>query len=237
MSLREQQMAARRTRILDNAERVIRKIGGIDFSMRSLAAAAETSPATPYNLFGSKEGLLYALLSRSLDEITRRGLAFKSRDPLEQILEAADNAVDIFLDDPNFLRPLYQFLLGVIHPVYRPRFIERSLGYWRTALDSAAAAGLLSADFDRNTLAHALMAHFMGVLEFWIHEDVDDAGFRAHVGYGTALQLWPLAHGTRLPKLLRKLRAAQQSIRYSTSVAAALSVAAPIQLSTRRSRG
>lgn len=60
MTLREKQMAARRKRILDTAERIIRDAGATDFSMRALAAAAETAPATPYNLFESKEGLLYA---------------------------------------------------------------------------------------------------------------------------------------------------------------------------------
>ncbi len=231
MSLREKQVAERRARILDSAERVIRETGGIEFSMRSLAATAETSPATPYNLFGSKEGLLYALLSRSLDDIMQRGLAFKSRDPLDQIIEAADNAVDIFVDDPGFLRPLYQFLLGVIHPVYRPQFIERSLGYWRAALRGAETAGLLSAVFDRNTLAHALMAHFMGVLDFWIHADITDGGFRAYVAYGTALQLWPLAANERLAKLRRQLQVAQRHITHSTRAAPA-AVATTLKLAS-----
>jgi AcrR family transcriptional regulator len=66
-NLREKQVAERRERILRTAESLIRKTGGTEFTMRSLAAAAEVSPVTPYNLFESKEGLLYSLLSRSLD--------------------------------------------------------------------------------------------------------------------------------------------------------------------------
>ena len=228
MSLREKQMAERRARILDAAERVIRETGGIEFSMRSLAASAETSPATPYNLFGSKEGLLYALLSRSLDEITQRGLAFQADDAIDQILEAADNAVDIFLDDPNFLRPLYQFLLGVIHPVYRPQFIERSLGYWRAALSRAENTGLLCDPLDIDALAHSLMAQFMGVLDFWIHEDVTDAGFRAYVTYGTALQLWPVAQGDRIEKLRQALLAARLSLSAAHNTPSLLPI--PLQL-------
>jgi AcrR family transcriptional regulator len=37
-----------------------------DFSMLTLAGRAEVSPATPYNLFGSKPQLLSALFNRSL---------------------------------------------------------------------------------------------------------------------------------------------------------------------------
>ena len=86
MSLRARQIDARRHRILDAAALLIRQTGGTDFSMRSLAEAAETAPATPYNLFTSKDGLLYALLSRSLDDITHQGLALSARDPLDQAL-------------------------------------------------------------------------------------------------------------------------------------------------------
>lgn len=210
MSLRAKQMDARRNRILDAAALLIRQTGGTDFSMRTLAEAAETSPATPYNLFTSKEGLLYALLSRSLDEITQRGLAFSSADPLDCALEAAVNAVDIFLRDPGYMRPLYQFLLGVVDPIHRPMFIERSLAYWGAALAAAEAAQLLSKDFDRDSLVYALMAHFMGVLEFWIHDDIDADGFRARVVYGTVLLLLPLAGDSRQPRLLRRLREAKR---------------------------
>jgi len=205
MSLRSRQLDARRHRILDAAALLIRQTGGTDFSMRSLAEAAETSPATPYNLFTSKEGLLYALLSRSLDEITDQGLDFSAHDPLERALEAAMKAADIFLRDPGFMRPLYQFLLGVVDPIHRPRFIERSLGYWRAALASAEAGHLLDGTVDRQSLEYALMAQFMGVLDFWIHDDIDADGFRARVLTGTVLLLLPLADEAQRTRLLRRL--------------------------------
>lgn len=211
MSLRARQLDARRHRILDAAALLIRQTGGTDFSMRSLAEAAETSPATPYNLFTSKDGLLYALLSRSLDEITARGLDFKARDPLERALEAALGAADIFLGDPGFMRPLYQFLLGVVDPIHRPKFIERSLAYWRSALASAEAEHLLDGAVARETLEYALMAQFMGVLDFWIHDDIDADGFRSRVLNGTVLLLLPLANETQRTRLLRRLTAPAKS--------------------------
>ena len=205
MSLRARQLDARRHRILDAAALLIRQTGGTDFSMRSLAEAAETSPATPYNLFTSKEGLLYALLSRSLDEITDQGLDFSAEDPLERALEAAMKAADIFLRDPGFMRPLYQFLLGVVDPIHRPRFIERSLAYWRAALASAEAGHLLDGAVNRQSLEYALMAQFMGVLDFWIHDDIDADGFRTRVLTGTVLLLLPLADQSQRSGLIRRL--------------------------------
>ena len=112
MTVREKQVAARRGRILDAAGALIRATGGTDFTMLEVAERAEVSPATPYNLFASKNGLLYALLDRSLDEVLRGAMTFSAASPLEHPLEAADIAADLFARDPVFYRPLFLVLLG-----------------------------------------------------------------------------------------------------------------------------
>ncbi|MFA7584572.1 MAG: TetR/AcrR family transcriptional regulator [Novosphingobium sp.] len=177
-------MIERRHRILDAAERLIRKTGGTDFSVRTLASVAEVAPATPFNLFSSKEGLLYALLSRSLDTIISEGLKFKSVNQLFHIVEAATNAVDMFARDPEFMRPLYRVLLGVSDDVHRPRFMERSIGYWKTAVATIPDQKLLSTERQRNFLTAAIQAQFLGLLEFWVHQEFDDDTFRQHSVYG-----------------------------------------------------
>jgi AcrR family transcriptional regulator len=209
VNLREKQTAERRRRILDSAARLIRKTGGTDFPMLALAAKAEVSPATPYNLFGSKAGVLYALLNRSLDHITREALTFASVDPFEQVLEAAGIAADLFARDPGFFRPLFQFLLGVRDVVHRPRFMDRSLEYWRHALLAAVEGGLLPPEADREELARELLIHFAGVLELWIHKELDEEAFRAQILYGTTLLLLGLARGDahrRLRKTLKTIK-------------------------------
>ncbi len=67
-------MADRRRRILDAAEGLIRQTGGTNFSLLTLADKAEVSPATPYNFFGSKARLLFALFNRSLAELPVKDL-------------------------------------------------------------------------------------------------------------------------------------------------------------------
>lgn len=210
MSLRARQVDQRKHRILDAAGLLIRDTGGTDFSMRRLAEVAEISPATPYNLFGSKEALLYALLARSLDEIAATGLAFDSHDPLDRALEAAEKAAGMFVGDPDYMRPLYRYLLGVPDGVHRPRFIARSLAYWRKCFAVDEAGGLFDGDFDIDSLVYALMAHFMGVLEFWIQDDVDAEGFRQRVTSGTVLLLLPFASEAARARLRKRLRAAKR---------------------------
>jgi len=198
-------MAARRGRILDAAAVLIRETGGTDFTMVSVADKAEVSPATPYNLFGSKNGVLYALLNRSLDEVFAGAVRFTA-SPLEHPVEAGDIAADLFARDPVFYRPLFLVLLGVRDEIHRPRFMERSLDYWKHALEGVGGA------LDADDLARALLVHFAGVLELWIHGDLDEAGFRAQISYGTALHMLGFASGTDRARLLRRIKDAQRRL-------------------------
>ena len=186
MSLREKQKNERRQRILDAAEKLIRASANSDFAMRQLAVEAEVSPATPFNLFGSKEGLLYALLARSLDRIMSVGLRFRGDDAARHVLQAGENAVMMFLNDPDLLRPLYQVLLSVSHPEHRPEFMARTFAYWHAAARTVPTAGPADA-LVTDAVAGALMAHFIGLLELWVHRDLDDAAFLARTEAGIIL--------------------------------------------------
>jgi AcrR family transcriptional regulator len=219
-SLRERQAAERKARILDAAARLVRQRRGTDFSMVALAETAEVSPTTPYNLFGSKAGVLYALLNRSLDELTSELLTFSTDDPIEHVLEAAGVAADLFARDPGFFRPLFQFLLGVRDDVDRPRFMDRSLEYWKHALHAADERGLLPEELDREELARQLLVHFAGVLELWVHEELDDAGFRTQIAYGTALLLTNVADRRSRARLRETLRALKRELPQPVSFAA-----------------
>ncbi len=196
MKLREKQTLARRKRILDTAERLIRKTQGTDFSVRRLASLSEVSPTTPYNLFGSKEGLLYALLDRTIDYVTsEEGSKFQPDNPALTIIAATSNAVDMFATDPDFLKPLYKVLLGVNDPVHRPLFMRRSLSYWRSAVKFLPRSRFLRTDAQRDMLAHAAETHFLGLLEYWVHGEVDVEGLHSHAMYGTLLMISGVVEG------------------------------------------
>ena len=158
MSLREKQTLTKRNQILDSAEALIRQAGNTDFSMRALAAAAEVAPATPYNFFGSKEGLLFELLSRSLEAFMKSALISNKTDPLEQVLDCADKAVTILTNDPVFLRPLYQVMLGLSDPAHHPAFIKEVFVFYRRALNPVMAHKLLTDEQEREHLACAMMS-------------------------------------------------------------------------------
>jgi AcrR family transcriptional regulator len=213
MGLRERQTRKRREQILDAARRLIRATGGIDFPMRRLAEEAEVSLVTPYNLFGSKSGVMYALLSDSLERLDREVDVRPSAKPVDAVLELAGIAADIYASDAAFYRPLIQFLLGVPDPQHRPRSVEQSLERWMRTVDAAVAGGLLAATVDRDLVARQLLITFVGVLEFWIQGDLDDDAFRAQSLYGSTLVVLALASPAARPRLLERLKAIEKRLK------------------------
>lgn len=222
MTLREKQTADRRRRILDAAEELLRDTGGADFSMLALANRAEVSPATPYNIFGSKAQLLFALFNRSLAELPVKNLTTSIKDPLDRLLETTEVVSTHLANRADFFRPLYRAQVGVLDDIHRPEFVQHHLQRWKRALADIERADLLSPGVTADRLARQLMIHFAGTVELWAHHELDGAGFAAEAVFGTVLLLL----GSTIPEvrlhLLRRLKAAQRCLqaRLATSRAA-----------------
>jgi AcrR family transcriptional regulator len=212
MGLREKQATQRRDRILAAARKLIRRTGGTGFSMRALADEAEVSLATPYNLFGSKAGVLYALLNVSLENLDRATVTFSSTTPVERVLEVAGIAADVYARDAAFYRPLMQFLLGARDVEHRPRFIEQSLRRWTRTVQAAVRHGLLSSSVDVDLLARQLMINFIGVLDLWINEELDEEGCRAQSLYGSTLLVLASASAAVRPTLIERLKVIERCL-------------------------
>lgn len=204
---REQRKEGRRDAIILAAEALIRETGSTDFSVGMLAIKAGVSVATLYNLIGSKGTVLYVLLNRTMDLLDT--LVIPSRgtgDPFAQALDAADVVAAVFVGDPDFLRPLYRFLLGVIEPVHRPALMNRALAYWESRLRSLAQAGLLPEGIGLTDLAREYQIYFAGALDLWVQGELSDPQFRAQIHYGCVLRLLALGDAAAQPRLLEELR-------------------------------
>jgi AcrR family transcriptional regulator len=212
MTLREKHKNERRERILDAARRLIRATGGTEFSMRRLAEEAEVSLVTPYNLFASKSGVLYALLNDSLERLDHVTDTEPSSKPVDGVLELAGIAADIYVRDAEFYRPLMQFVLGVRDLEHRPRLLEQSLRRWTRTVQAAVRGGLLSAAVDEDLLARQLLITFIGALELWVHEDVDEDAFRAQSLYGSTQLVLANASESARPRLVKRLRAIERRL-------------------------
>lgn len=206
LSPREQAKQDRRDRILSAAEALILEAGNTDFSMSALAHRATVSVPTPYNLLGSKSEILYALLDRSLNPIfARRAASKSSRQPFMGVLSAARFGVEAFVARRDLYQPLYRFLLGVPDSVSRPRFIEKARSYWDSPLQLLLEQGYLPGERTKQQLARLIFTQFIGALELWIQNDLDDDQFSAHIEVGVATALLGYANGDEHRRVLIRL--------------------------------
>lgn len=188
-SRREAGKAERRARITQAARDLLRETGAADLSMRTLAERAGVSPATPYNLFGSKRAILVSVL----DDIRGFGRGFATsaaRPPFERILNAVALAVGYYEKDPEFYRVLWKTILGSDAPDDRSAiFNPRRDAFWTQLLQDAAEAGLLRAGLGLTGLRRALDASFRGTMLDWTLGELPTQELQRAVGFAYVLTL------------------------------------------------
>ena len=107
LSRRESNVAARRQRILESARTLLAGSGQDGLSMRKLAREADLSVTTLYNLVGSREDILRALIEDSAErfELTVTTPAFVGNS-LARTVQAFEGVVRYMVDDAAVLKPL-----------------------------------------------------------------------------------------------------------------------------------
>ncbi|MGA5542441.1 TetR/AcrR family transcriptional regulator [Mycobacterium sp. NPDC051198] len=153
--------ALQRTRahVLDAARDFVDQHGVEQLSMRRLADEAGVSVRTLYNHFGDKEGLLAALVQRSLDSMDVAVHQLSATDPIERIWEAITLSIDkVVADIPK----------AVVRAVLMDdRLLDQVNLRWSgwdlivTEIKAATRRGALRDDIDPDILAdHAAMVMF-----------------------------------------------------------------------------
>jgi AcrR family transcriptional regulator len=88
-----------RRHVLDGAREFVEQHGVDQLTMRRLAEEAGVSVRTLYNHFGDKDGLLTALIQRSLDSVDDAVHHLSSVDPIERIWEAIALSINQIVAD------------------------------------------------------------------------------------------------------------------------------------------
>ena len=113
--------------------------------------------------------------------------------------------MDVFVENPKQLRPLYRFLLGVVDPKSRPEFLQRSHGYWLISLEAAISEKWMS-ETEADSVSSGLLAYILGALDLWVHRDITDNGFKDHMVQGVLLHMLPFVSAKSLPALRARLK-------------------------------
>ncbi|MCY3933109.1 MAG: TetR/AcrR family transcriptional regulator [Acidobacteria bacterium] len=173
MGRREANVAARRQRILESARSLLQEAGPEGLSMRKLARQAGLSVTTLYNLLGSREQILQALIKDSVQRLEEPAPdARATRDPLRRAVRAMEGILQYVIDNGDLLRPLI--------------VADFRTGSWsRLAQQDEAAHFKSSKEAVRAAITEALhngqLRNVVG-LEF--------LEVQLHVGWELALDLW-----------------------------------------------
>jgi len=204
--LREIQKTARKQQILDAARRLIRKEGFPRMSMRELAKEAGVSLVTPYNLFGSKAQVLYALLESIFVPIENAFDELDLRDPIDAMYALARLSVQEYARDPAFYRSLLMAMVTTGESLPVPRMVQRYTTYWQRGLDAGIAQGFFQPHRRPDLVARQIHVHYRGIMELWLEGGIDLEGFETQLLYGLSLCLLAVATEKGRPRLLRRLR-------------------------------
>lgn len=188
---REEGKEERRRRIVDAARALIRETGDAGLSMRAIAARANVSLATPYNLFGSKRGIVMAVLEDAR-EFQERFAALKDLSAVERIFMAVRITLAYHVQDPEFYRTLWAALLdtrGGDPELWAELITPRSSLFWRGLLEEALADGAIADDIDMDLLQATLNGRFASVILTWVlgGSSVHELAPGACFGYASAL--------------------------------------------------
>lgn len=106
-----------RVRLIDAAADLIAAAPGEDFSLRAVCDAVGVKMPTLYHFFGSKQGLIDAVIERGFDLYLGEKAAMESSgDPIQDLRAGWDAHVAFGLANPGF----YTLMYGKVRPGYSP---------------------------------------------------------------------------------------------------------------------
>jgi AcrR family transcriptional regulator len=164
-----------------------------ELSVKMIADRADLSPATVYNLFGSKGAVLAKVYERDLRVFERRVSELQPADALDRIFEAVGVVADLYRADPRFYRAAMSARDGgldreMVLSAHRPR-----VAFWSRMVAQAVADGRLRADANPERLGVLMMQISTGALLHWVSDLISVDGLELETAFGIAAALHPFA--------------------------------------------
>lgn len=188
MASREEAKRRRREEIVRAARNLMRERGDTGFSMRALAAAAGVSIATPYNLFGSKQAIMFAVLEADMVRYQTR-LERLRADELDMFFKAVSLAISYYSKEPDFHRSVLFSVYSDGGRDYQAIFSGQRFVFFSQLVRSAIEAGFLGQEIDPDTFAMTLGHTLFSAMLEWMFGEVELEEFERRAHYGFTLLL------------------------------------------------
>lgn len=159
-----------RERLLGAAESLLEAKPGEELSLRAVCTQVGVQMPTLYHYFGSKSGLIEAVVARGFERyLSQKQAQAPSDDPLADIRTGWDQHVEWALGNPAIYALMWEAVPG------RPTgAAERAWGALRLQTERAAGLGMLSMSADE--AADRILAACVGAALFLISRPEPDLG-------------------------------------------------------------
>ena len=211
MSNREEAKHSRRRRIVRAARALMQQTGDTGFSMRALAEQSGVSIATPYNLFGSKQAIMFAVLDADLEYYQKR-LAKVRVDELDVFFRAVSLATSLYSTEPSFYRAVLLAVYNDGGREFRSMFGGPRHAMWKGLVQDAINANFLSSDVEPDAFAINLGRSFFSAILEWANGQLTLPELDAWAQYGFALALSGMATPQSAARLHEKSVAQQKRL-------------------------
>jgi AcrR family transcriptional regulator len=204
--LRERNKAKRRTAILDAAVELLNEQPWHEVTNEQIAARAEVSPATVYNLVGTRERLLTALIGRVLEAVAPEITGAEQPsdgDPLTPMRRLNNGTTAAFIASSVAFRRIVAAL--VLSVETDGHFDLDPAQLHIAAIREAQRAGVIDGRFAPEALGRQIYVSYLGALLSWAAGSLDDDGFTMMARHGLVTVLAATTLPPRREALLDEL--------------------------------
>lgn len=185
--------ARRRQHLVEAAQALIREHGDAGFAMTELAARANVSAATPYNLVGSKSDILMVLVAAEHETFESKLLAVRHETPLGVLLDATAMVVEHYESDRRFYTGLYRAALGVEGTEIHGLMKNAGRALWGVLVEGAVESGELQGSVRVGPVTDVLLRAIAGATLAWLADGWDRERFALEMALSVRLVIGALA--------------------------------------------
>jgi len=157
-----------------------------------------------YNLVGTRDDLVHAIVARVLDDLTDSLAilaASESPDPIAAAFLIVEQTVDAFTTSSTAFRRIVALAQSTVRS---ERLIDPS-ELQVTAMTTAQSMGMIRQDLDAAALGRQIFVSYSGALSLWSSGRLDDDGFLTVARHGLLIALAAATTDDHRTRFLREL--------------------------------
>lgn len=201
--LRDVNKAKRRDAILDATVALLDDRPSAEVTTEEIAALAGVSPATVYNLIGTRDDVLRAVVGRVLAELAASLDRLDPTDPIAAAELVVDQTVRAFVTHPAAFRQIVRLAPQGSRDGAE---IGDPSEFQAVAMRRAQQLGILRDDVDAAAVGRQIYLSYTGAMTLWSTGRLDDDGFATAARHGLFTALAAAATDTERDGFLDRMR-------------------------------